>query len=168
MDYTLELWHGTTEQRALGIKTSGIKLSECNPMSDFGRGFYLTSRKEQAEEWAVGRASRTVSPKDKGAVLRYGFCFDAAAHAAFLSFVVPSEQNLFWPFVERNRLSCDETGRPHGRGPGEAGNFDIVIGPVMATRNPANRKIYDGYDQYSFHTDRALALLQFVDYRVLS
>ena len=51
-----------TTAQAIGsnIEIKSIDLSKCRPYKDFGRGFYLTSIKEQAEIWAK-RVSRIFS-----------------------------------------------------------------------------------------------------------
>lgn len=47
------VYHGTTDI----IKKPDISFSKNN--LDFGRGFYLTTYKEQAQKWAVRKASRS-------------------------------------------------------------------------------------------------------------
>ena len=42
------LYHGSNTD----IKE--INLAMCRPYKDFGRGFYLTEMKEQAEKWLLG------------------------------------------------------------------------------------------------------------------
>ena len=45
----MKLYHGTN------VEFSEILLSKCRPNKDFGRGFYLTSIRSQAQEQAIRR-----------------------------------------------------------------------------------------------------------------
>ena len=45
----ISLFHGTN------IMFDKIKLSKCRPYKDFGKGFYLTDIRQQAEEMAIRR-----------------------------------------------------------------------------------------------------------------
>ena len=47
------LHHGTSETFARQINTGGVALASCKALDrDFGKGFYLTERVEQAITWA--------------------------------------------------------------------------------------------------------------------
>ena len=45
----ISLFHGTN------IMFDKIELSKCRPYKDFGKGFYLTDIRQQAEEMAIRR-----------------------------------------------------------------------------------------------------------------
>ena len=46
------LYHGTSKKSASNIKKHGVELSYSRKNLDFGVGFYLTSNKVQAKNWA--------------------------------------------------------------------------------------------------------------------
>ena len=46
------LYHGTSKKSANNIKKHGVDLSYSRKNLDFGAGFYLTSNKGQAKNWA--------------------------------------------------------------------------------------------------------------------
>lgn len=46
------LYHGTLQEHTQTIRANGVDTSLGRPNTDFGRGFYTTTRLAQAEEWA--------------------------------------------------------------------------------------------------------------------
>ena len=46
------LYHGTSKKSANNIKKHGVDLSYSRKNLDFGVGFYLTTNKGQAKDWA--------------------------------------------------------------------------------------------------------------------
>src|SRR5579871_5650540 len=49
------LYHGCTSVDAIDIIANGIDLSKCRVDTDFGRGFYTTTVRYQARQWAWTR-----------------------------------------------------------------------------------------------------------------
>ncbi|AJA41349.1 hypothetical protein AXJ14_gp030 [Geobacillus virus E3] len=49
------LYHGSISVYKTSL-LKGIDLEKCDERADFGKGFYLTTRKEQAEKWAIKNA----------------------------------------------------------------------------------------------------------------
>src|SRR5262249_53873804 len=61
------LWHGCTERDRIAIENHGISLKYCRVDSDFGRGFYTTTLKQQAKDWAWIRYTKWLAdPANKG------------------------------------------------------------------------------------------------------
>ena len=53
------LYHGCLERDAQDILTGGIDLAKSFPDTDFGRGFYTTTPRIQAEDWAYFKHKST-------------------------------------------------------------------------------------------------------------
>lgn len=156
----IALYHGGSEV----IKRPEIR--EPNRTLDFGKGFYLTSSKSQAEDW-VSRRCQAVGTAF-GYVNEYEFDLKAAASMLSVkTFNSPSDKWL--DFVMANRRVL-----------GFTHNYDTVVGPVANDRVYTAFSLYEGgtisrdiliqqlktyklVDQYLFHTPRALDHLSFKD-----
>src|SRR5580704_8377477 len=57
------LWHGCTMLAKDNIETNGIDLTRCEPDTDFGRGFYLTTLERQAQQWAMEQYRKSFTRK---------------------------------------------------------------------------------------------------------
>ena len=161
------LYHGSNTN----IKE--IDLSMCRPFRDFGRGFYLTEIKEQAEKMAEriagiygGTPVLNIYEFDEEALKNEGLNvknFGVQTSKEWANFV---KNNRNKNFEDYSSLECNLDNK-----------YDIVIGPVaddkMAVlfRQYENRMISFDYmlkemtykktsNQYSFHTERAIALLR--------
>jgi hypothetical protein len=95
-----------------------IDLSKCELYRDFGRGFYVTAIRDQAEYWA-NRKGRMV--KGKGCITAYDFIENAFEHWKFhvLRFAGYSEEWLDFVVMNRNPDL-----------PTPAHDYDIIEGPV--------------------------------------
>ena len=151
------LYHGSN------TKVEEINLSKCRPYKDFGRGFYLTEIREQAEKMA----KRTVAIYG-GEPIVSEFEFDESA-LSILSvkhFEEPSEEWALFVLANRSKEHQQPT---H--------TFDIVIGPVADdTIATLFRNFNDGVidlpmlvsglkynkvsSQYFFHTADAIKYLR--------
>ena len=160
------LYHGSN------LEIDVIDLNKCRPNKDFGKGFYLTDIPEQAM-----RMARRVS-------LIYGgnpivTCFEADLDKLMnsnLSIRKFDQPDIEWAtFVMNNRSGK----KPDANSPecNLVNQYDIVIGPVanddmallfrqfeegfidigILTREMTYKKLTN---QYSFHTQRAVALLK--------
>jgi len=109
----MKLYHGSN------IVINDIDLSKGNPDKDFGRGFYLTDIKSQAEDMALRRCRFT--GQGEPAVTIYDFderCLESK-DLKVLSFETPNRE---WAnFILENRRSS-RTGFTH--------DYDIVVGPI--------------------------------------
>ena len=106
----MKVYHGSYTE------VSVIDLSKCEFGRDFGRGFYVTKHREQAESWAKrkGRVN-----KCQGVVTEYTF-YENAYKNNNLNVLRFNEYNEEWlDFVVENR---------HPDTPSH--NYDIVEGPV--------------------------------------
>jgi hypothetical protein len=146
----LALYHGTLE-RYLPSLLQGIDLRHTRPRSDFGPGFYTTTSERQAREWAheLARRSSGATP----AIVQFTASRDALAALTSLWFA-RGDRNAddYWSLV----YQCRQGIRNHGAGTAD-GWYDLVVGPVAL--NWSRRQIRAGSDQVSFHTVRAIDLL---------
>lgn len=153
------LYHGSN------VTIQKVELSKCRPYKDFGKGFYLTDIKKQAQRMAE-RAVRMFG----GSPILTPFEFDLekALTEKLKVKIFQSPDNEWAHFVMNNRdLNT----------PQPCHNYDIVIGPVAddtiarLLRMYAERFINDKQllkeltfthltSQYFFHTERAIKLLK--------
>lgn len=131
---------------------------------DFGKGFYLTTSKSQAERW-VG--NRVRDSQDIGYVNSYSF--DSEKATSNLNIKIFEKANAEWvDFVLDNRMM---EGYTH--------DYDIVIGPVADDKVYTQFSLFEGgiisketliqelktyrlVDQYLFHTEKALPYLNYI------
>lgn len=156
----MRLYHGSV------VEVRKPSLRYARKKTDFGRGFYTTTQKEQAEHWTTIKIDRAKDAKRKVVSV---YEFDEAilaepdinirefkgADEAWLNFVVDSRK-------------------------GVQHDYDLVFGPVAndkvftvvnlyesgvldAPAAIAELKAYKTYNQLSFHTKRVLDALQFVE-----
>lgn len=108
----MKLYHGTNAD------FTKIELAKCKPNKDFGRGFYMTDIKKQAQEMAVRRCDIAKT----GIPIVQEYKFDE-------SLLFTDELNVkrfetvskeWAEFVLSNRMS-------HGK---MMHNYDVVVGPI--------------------------------------
>jgi Protein of unknown function (DUF3990) len=145
----LLLYHGTDDVSARKIVAQGVDLSLCNPLTDFGRGFYTTTNLEQAKNWAVLKAMkiRAHAPQAIGIVIELRVSRTWLGSLESLAFVREASETGFADFVRFCRLG----GEPHRI----AGNYQIVYGPVAQWQGIADSGmtllVIKDCDQVSFH-----------------
>lgn len=154
----MELYHGSIER----VESPEIRTP--NRTLDYGAGFYLTSSREQAENW--------VRRKFKGKIVRgwlniYDYSQELEANLSVLSFDKPDERWL--DFVMANRMDKDFS---H--------SYDIVKGPVANDRVYASFALYEAgilgkealiselkayklVNQILLHSEAALDAIRFID-----
>ena len=151
------LYHGSN------TKIEKIDLSKCRPYKDFGKGFYLTEIREQAEKMA----SRTAHIYEgEPIVTEFEFDESALSKLSVKQFDRPDEEWTLFVLANRSKEHEQPT---H--------SYDIVIGPV-ADDDIAQlfRNFNDGYinlamlveglkykkmsSQYFFHTEAAIKYLK--------
>jgi hypothetical protein len=147
------------------------KLLKANRTLDFGNGFYTTTSKEQACKWASIKKNREQS--ENGIINIYEINDKILNDEVLkvLKFTGPSEAWL--SFVIDNRLKLNYK---H--------DFDIVKGPVADDRvyaclNAFENKFmdiesaikelrtYKLADQISFHTEKSIKLLKYIEKEVV-
>ena len=143
------------------------KLALSRKSLDFGSGFYTTVNKEQAIDFARKIAIR----KGQKSKFVSVFNFDEEIAGQILDIQRFSAPDMLWlDFVHQNRHAI-YTGKL----------FDLVIGPVANDDVYATLIIYEQgilnaeqtiealkikklYNQFVFKTEKALALLKFIDF----
>lgn len=147
----LVLYHGTTAAAAAEIFRSGVRVARGRNDCDFGRGFYATTLREQANHWAWRLASRTRGAVP--AVVQFEVDRNELSRLDTLSFVRGDRDATdFWSFV----VHCRSQGTDHAREEPKK-RYDVVIGPVAAFWD--QYVTMQGSDQVSFHTPEAERLL---------
>jgi len=124
----MRFYHGTN------AVIGDIDFNKCRLRTDFGRGFYISSKLGSARDWAIGRAGFSGIPT----VMRYEISRDIFNDTALsiLRFDYPSTQWL--DFIRDNRrrdIESKSAFEPRHK-------HDIVSGPI------ANDKIADVVDLY--------------------
>ena len=162
----MTLYHGsdqiiTTPELRLSVKTL-----------DFGQGFYTTTNKEQAMDFANKVYNRTIRagniPKGKFVSL-YEIAYEAMLkELEILHFKVVDE--AWFDFVIANRRST-----------WQGKKYDVIFGPVAndtiyrtliafetgelsKTETIARLKVRQLFDQMTFTTERSLSFLKFTDF----
>lgn len=152
------LYHGGTDI----IRCPEIR--EPERTLDFGKGFYLTTSKLQAERWVKNRLRDS---QDFGYVNSYSFDIEKAA--PHLKIKIFENANAEWvDFVLANRMI-----------EGYIHDYDIVIGPVADDKVYTQFSLFEGgiiskeiliqelktyrlVDQYLFHTEKAIPHLKYI------
>jgi hypothetical protein len=147
----LKLYHGTDFASASSIFEFGVELSHSRTEDlDFGPGFYLTTNQKQAENWSgfVSRRRQT-----KPGLVTFELDRNDFHDLKSLVFTLEDCDPGYWAFVRHCRT---ETTVDH-----RCGNdlrYDMVIGPVAESWGKSPRT-KPGCDQFSFHTEKAVKLL---------
>ena len=155
----IKLYHGST------VTVRKPSLRPGRPNADFGKGFYTTSSFEQAERWAHIKQERENTERAVVSVYEFDESLFERPDLKLRNFSSADEPWLY--FVADCRKS-----RPH--------DYDLVQGPVAndkvfttvnlfesgvlsAEAAILQLKAYKTYDQLSFHTDRVIGALRFVE-----
>jgi len=158
----LALYHGTVELHAADIATNSPDLSKCRIRRDFGRGFYVTRRLAQAQDFANSKYNtmrsqflhnpRTHIDPGCAAVIEYKIDRNVLGHLETLAFVLPDPE---WSDFVGNCL----LGSFDHKGPGVY--YDVVYGPVSTIAKETSGAL----EQLSFHSPAAINTLQLVQVR---
>ena len=160
------LYHGSN------LKISKIDLSKCRPYKDFGKGFYCTTIKKQAEFMAERVVKRQGRNKNSKYIwIRRKYFYDKELNIK--KFDKPSKEWAKFILNNRDRnykfLNSKECNMDN--------KYDLVIGPVadddiiVLFRTFVNGLIdidtlikeltyKELTDQYSFHTEKAIEYLK--------
>ncbi len=154
------IYHGSTEL----VDKPEIRVSDT--YLDFGTGFYTTTSYEQAERWAHIKMRRL--NKSIGYVSIYEFDFDTAMRETAVQRF--DNADMAWlEFVVGNR-----------RGGSLTEGIDMHIGPVADDNVYRSIRLFETgvldaeetvkrlktellHDQWTFHTDKMLSFLKFID-----
>lgn len=166
----MRLYHGSN----INIET--INLQMCRPYKDFGKGFYLTDIKEQAEKMA-NRVAKIYGGNPVLNVYEVDDDFKNAGNLKIKDFGVKTTKE--WAeFImnNRNRKFSDYKNLQSN----QDNKYDIVIGPVADDNMSLLFRQYENEiidfttmlkgmvyketsSQYSFHTERSIKLLRKVE-----
>jgi hypothetical protein len=157
----MKLYHGST------AIVEQPRILETQRLLDFGKGFYTTTNRDQAERWAIIKQKR-LGETAKSIVTVYEFKDLLLTNQSLTvrRFIQASEEWL--DFVVQNRNEDVN----HG--------YDLVIGPVAndtlyqtftlyeagiltKPETIARLKVHPLFDQVSFHSHKALGHLKFID-----
>lgn len=155
----LKLYHGSNVE----VRKPSLLKSRKN--TDFGRGFYTTTHKEQAEHWTSIKMDRAKKGRRVVSVFEVDETILSNLELKIREFHGPDEAWL--NFVVNSRKGIEH-------------DYDLVFGPVAndkvftvvnlyesgvinATTAIAELKAYKSYDQLSFHTERVIKELRFVE-----
>lgn len=133
--------------------------------TDFGRGFYTTTQKEQAEHWTSIKIDRAKSGRRIVSVFELDNALLTNPELKIREFNGPDEAWLNFVVDSRKGVEHD---------------YDLVFGPVAndkvftvvnlyesgvldAPAAIAELKAYKTYNQLSFHTPRVIHALRFVE-----
>ena len=156
------IYHGSTDL----VEHPEIRVSE--NYLDFGTGFYTTTSYEQAERWARIKMRR--ENKSIGYVAIYEFDFETARSETIIRHFAKAEMEWL-QFVVGNR-----NGNPMNDA------VDMHIGPVADDNVYRSIRLFETgvldaeetvkrlktevlQDQWTFHTDKILSYIKFIDYK---
>lgn len=147
----------------MSVRKPSLRPGRAN--ADFGKGFYTTSNQEQAERWAHIKQEREEAQRAVVSIYEFDETLLDSTELNIRRFTGADEAWLY--FVTDCRKS-----RGH--------NFDLVQGPVAndkvfttvnlfesgvlsAEAAILQLRAYKTYDQLSFHTERVIKALKFVE-----
>lgn len=155
----MRLYHGSNVE----VRKPSLRLSR--KKTDFGRGFYTTTSAEQAEHWTSIKIDRAKSGRRVVSVFEVDDELLTNSGLKIREFHGPDEAWLNFVVDSRKGVQHD---------------YDLVFGPVAndkvftvvnlyengvidAPAAIAQLKAYKTYDQLSFHTERVIRELRFVE-----
>ena len=145
----IRLYHGTSDKWTASILRA-VDLRQAQPLTDFGRGFYTTTKLDQARRWANDVARIWGG---SAAVIEFDVERNALAQLDCLFFIRSEPLAIdFWSFVQY----CKTTRGNHGKRY-TAGYYDIVAGSVPGDWK--KQSVIPDSDQVSFHTHAAVDVL---------
>ena len=152
------VYHGSN------VEVRKPSLLKSRKKTDFGRGFYTTTQKEQAEHWTSIKIDRAKTGRRIVSVFEVDDALLTNPELKIREFHGPDEAWLNFVVDSRKGVEHD---------------YDMVFGPVAndkvftvvnlyesgvldASAAIAELKAYKTYNQLSFHTPRVLQALKFV------
>lgn len=159
-DSIILLYHGTDLNSANSIRLTGVDLTRCRSLADFGKGFYTTTNLLQAKNWAKLRCKRLILgavsvPSMPSVVLRFELKRNELAKLQTLYFVTEGlnpPNTDYWDLVTHCRQGPYNT--HNAASPTRF--YDVVCGPVAV---PHQTLVLKDCDQISFHTSAGVNIL---------
>ena len=154
----MKLYHGSTQI------VSMPKIIIGGHFLDFGYGFYTTTNKEQAVRWAGIKKNRT---KSQNAYLNI-YEIDDNAFNLFSARLFENPNREWLEFVIGNRQGTITHNYDYVRGP--VANDTLYqtfalyeAGVLTVEETVARLKVHELFDQISFHTEKMLEELHFLE-----
>lgn len=155
----MKLYHGSIEI----VNTPEIRNS--NRTLDYGKGFYTTTSRSQAEAWVIRRMKE--NNLKKGYINVFEFNDNGTDGLNTLTFNEPTDEWI--DFVMANRTHKNFT-HPYDRVYGPVANdrvyaaFALYEGGILDKQSlKTELKTYKLIDQYLFHTARSLKTIKFIN-----
>ena len=156
----MKLYHGSRSS------VENPDLQKCRFATDFGHGFYTTTSYKQAEQWAKIKQRRAKSKTAVVSVFEFDENILYSENYKVRQFEKATQEWL--EFVIKNRRGI------------KTENYDFVMGPVANDALYATILLYEQgvlsadaaieqlkthtlFDQLSFHTEKALNCLKYVE-----
>ena len=153
------IYHGSNVE----VRKPSLRMSR--KYTDFGRGFYTTTQKEQADHWTSIKIDRAKKGRRVVSVFEVSDELLTNPELKIREFHGPDETWLNFVVDSRKGIEHD---------------YDLVFGPVAndkvftvvnlyeggvldAPAAIAELKVYKTYNQLSFHTPRVIQALRFVE-----
>ena len=160
------LFHGSN------IEVSRIDLSKCTKYKDFGQGFYITSIKQQACEWAKKTTRRFKTGKPTLNIYKFNGDWDnlktlifAEPNEKWATFVINNRNHDFFDHSDALSNHDNKYDLVHGFVANDdiSAILDAFLMGILPMSEMPNALIYKQLnDQYSFHTPKALSCLEFL------
>lgn len=155
----MKLYHGSNVE----VRNPNLRFGR--NLTDFGKGFYTTTQPEQAENWSKIKLDRAKTGRRMVSVYELDDAVLANPELKLREFHGVDQEWLEFVVNSRKGMRHD---------------YDIVFGPVAndkvfttvnlyesgvldAPAAIAQLKAYKTYDQLSFHSERVIGALKFVD-----
>ena len=160
------LYHGSN------LEVTEIDLKRCRQFKDFGQGFYLTSFKEQASEWAIKVTRRSNSGRPVVSVYEFdenvndlNYFVLMEPDSRWAEFVINNRNREFKDF--QNKLSNHDNKYDIVHGLVANDDISVILETFLLGILPlselSNALLYKKLnDQFSFHTAKALTHLKFI------
>lgn len=159
----MKVYHGSLEI----VTNPSIEI--LNFKTDFGKGFYTTTDYEQAKRWTKIKRDRALNESDKMSLSKYVNSYEYTPNKELnvLEFMNATSEWIDFVFANRNSEELLH-------------DYDIVVGPVANDNLYATLRLYERNfiskeeaiktlktyklsNQISFHTERALQTIKFIN-----
>jgi len=160
------LYHGSN------IEVSSIDLLKCTKHKDFGQGFYTTSIKQQADEWAHKVTRRYRAGKPILNVYEFNDSHDDLKTISFTEpdarwaiFVINNRNHEFFNTEDDLSNHDNKYDLVHGLVANDdiSAILDTFLMGILPMSEMSKALVYKQLnDQYSFHTKKALSYLKFL------
>jgi hypothetical protein len=154
----MKLFHGST----VAVEKPNLRL--CRKTTDFGKGFYTTTNFEQAQKWSLLKQERSGSAQAVVTEFRIDDGILRSSDYKILFFEGATKEWL--DFVVNNRRGTKIYDYEMAMGPVANDSLYATLllfeqGILSVEAAIEQLKTHTLFDQLSFHTDKAIAILHF-------